>query len=300
MGEFILRHKPELRDPYMVVGFGGWPNAGEVGTATVTYLRDRLSADKFAEITPEEFYDFSFVRPFMVVEDGLVRALRFADNEFYFWKNPTGEHDLILLVGFEPQLRWGRYLSFLLQVVQQWGVKRVYSVGGVYDRVPHTKDPPVSAVVNYARLKQELAPLGITWTNYQGPSSFHSTLLMACRERRLEMASLWGHVPFYVQAVKNPKVCHAVLTRLTPLLGLSLDLSDLKKAGEHMEEALSRLLGQNEEMRRYVERFEAEYEQQQQEGQPPRSTPATNRIIREIEEFLRNEQRRQGDGPTTQ
>jgi proteasome assembly chaperone (PAC2) family protein len=295
MGELIVRQRPELNSPYMVIGFGGWPNAGEVATAAVSYLRDRLGATRFAEITPEEFYDFTSLRPLIVVEEGLVRWLRLASNEFYFWRNPAGEHDLILLLGFEPQLRWGRYAGFILQIAQQWGVKRLYSVGGVYDRVPHTKEPPVSAVVNYARLKQELVPLGMSWTDYQGPSSFHSVLLMACRERRLEMASIWGHTPIYVQAVKNPKVCHAVLSRLAPLLGLSLDLSDLRQAGEHMDETLSRMLSQNDELRRYVEKFEQEYEQQGA-GPPRRSPLASDRIIREIEEFLRQEQRGRGDG----
>ncbi|MDP6511107.1 MAG: PAC2 family protein, partial [Dehalococcoidia bacterium] len=128
------------------------------------------------------------------------------------------------------------------------------------------------------------------------PSSFYSFLLMACRRRRLEMASIWGHAPAYVQAVKNPKVCHTVLGRLDTLLGLSLDMSDLKQASDHMDDALSRLLGQNDELRRYVEQFEKEYEEQKA-GQTRLSGMGGERIIREVEAFLRREQRGQGDIP---
>jgi proteasome assembly chaperone (PAC2) family protein len=296
MGELILRNRPELKDPYLVIGFGGWGNAGEVGTSVVRYLRDRLNAKKFGEIAPEEFYDFTTVRPLIDVEDGVVRRLKMASNELYFWNNPTGEHDLVLLLGFEPQLRWERFTRNVLSVARQWSVKRVYALGGVYDRVPHTKEPPVSAVVNYIRLKQEMALSGLGWTNYQGPSSFYSFLLMACRRRRLEMASIWGHAPAYVQAVKNPKVCHALLGRLAALLGLSLDLSDLKQAADHMDDALSRLLEQNGELRSYVEQFEKEYEEQKA-GQTRRSGMGGERIVRDVEAFLRREQRGREDVP---
>ncbi|MDP7470059.1 MAG: PAC2 family protein, partial [Dehalococcoidia bacterium] len=142
--------------------------------------------------------------------------------------------------------------------------------------------------------KQELTPSGLGWTNYQGPSSFYSFLLMACRRRRLEMASIWGHAPAYVQAVKNPKVCRAVLDRLTALLGLSLDLSDLKQASDHMDDALSRLLEQNDELRSYVEQFEKEYEEQKA-GQNRLSGMGEERIVRDVEAFLRREQRGRED-----
>lgn len=297
MGELRVYETPELRQPSLVIAFSGWPNAAEAATGSLTYLRDRLGAQKFAEITPEEFYDFTSLRPLIVVEGGLVRQLRFPSNKFYFWKDPQGEADLILLLGAEPHLRWGRYLDFLLQIAEQFKARRLYSLGGVYDRIPHTRQPRVSAVVNFPHLKEELASYGVEWTDYEGPSSFHSTLLMTCQEHKLEAVSLWGHAPIYIQAIRNPKVCYSLLSLLVRLLGVEVELGDMGKAGEQLEESLSKLMEQNSELREYVERFEQEYEHQERER---RTGPiqGMDRILREIDDYLKGKQRR-GEEPSS-
>ena len=45
MENLVLYETPELRSPYLVAGFKGWPNAGEVSTRTVGYLRDKLEEE---------------------------------------------------------------------------------------------------------------------------------------------------------------------------------------------------------------------------------------------------------------
>lgn len=47
----------------MLVAFSGWPAAAEAATRALRYLVRNLGATKFAEIDPEEFYDFTVVRP---------------------------------------------------------------------------------------------------------------------------------------------------------------------------------------------------------------------------------------------
>jgi proteasome assembly chaperone (PAC2) family protein len=82
----ILYETPKLKEPYLVAGFAGWPNAGEVATGAVGYLKDKLQATRFAELSPEEYYDFTSQRPAVAVEGGLLKALSFPANEFFYWK----------------------------------------------------------------------------------------------------------------------------------------------------------------------------------------------------------------------
>ena len=63
MSYFKLLEKPDVPIEYLVMSFAGWPDAGESATASIKYLMRRLGATKFAEIDPEEFYDFSQERP---------------------------------------------------------------------------------------------------------------------------------------------------------------------------------------------------------------------------------------------
>ena len=63
MSHLIVHEKPEVQLENLVMAFAGWPDAGEGATSTLTYLLRQLGAKKFAEIDPEEFFDFSQERP---------------------------------------------------------------------------------------------------------------------------------------------------------------------------------------------------------------------------------------------
>ena len=58
MQNLIIHERPNLVQPYLVMGFEGWPDAGKVSSGVISYLRDKLEANKFAEIKPDDFYLF--------------------------------------------------------------------------------------------------------------------------------------------------------------------------------------------------------------------------------------------------
>ena len=48
-----------LRAPYLIAGFGGWPNGGNVSTDTVYFLQSTLKAEQIGEITSDDLYIYS-------------------------------------------------------------------------------------------------------------------------------------------------------------------------------------------------------------------------------------------------
>lgn len=58
MDELTWHDRPVLRRPVMVVAFEGWNDAADAASGAVTWLRRRWRASRFADIDPEEFYDF--------------------------------------------------------------------------------------------------------------------------------------------------------------------------------------------------------------------------------------------------
>ncbi|MHB1417815.1 MAG: hypothetical protein ACYC1C_21405, partial [Chloroflexota bacterium] len=76
------------------------------------------------------------------------------------------------------------------------------------------------------------------------------------------------------------------------LLGITLNLEDLRAAGEYFDETLSRLLSQNEGLRLYVRKLEEQYAGES--TTPEEELPDTERIVRDVEDFLRGEQKRWG------
>ncbi len=296
MDALTILERPALRSPYLVMGLSGWPNAGEVATGAVTYLRDKLSAVRLAEIDPEEFYDFTTQRPMAIIEDGVMLRLRPPSNVFYYYQNPTGEHDLILLRGAEPHLHWNGYVSCLLSVMREFSVHQVQALGGLHDRVPHNREPVVSGLANRPELRDLLRSHGVRFSSYQGPSSLHTTFLARCADEGFPGLSIWGHVPIYVQNIANPKVCCAVLRTVAGIIGVSIDLSDVRAAGEYLDETLDEALSQNADLRSFVEQMQEDPEADTGAGRALAPLDEAERIVREVEEFL-NRQKEEDQGP---
>ena len=225
---------PPLREPTLIAAFGGWPDAGEVATGSMRYVLRKLRPQKFAAIDPEEFYDFTDVRPQTTLVRPWRREIHWPSNEFHYWQRGEGP-DLVLFLGREPNLRWKAYIETFLSLAEACGVRRLVTLGGTFDSVPHTGEPRVSGAASDPELRLALEALHVSSSTYQGPTSIHSALLDACRRRGVAGGSLWGHAPHYLQAAPNVKVCYGMLRKLTALLNILLDLEEMRGAARALE-----------------------------------------------------------------
>jgi len=283
---------PDLRHPDMIIALAGWSDAAQVATGTVLYLVRSLDANGFAQIEGDQFYDFSTTRPEVTIDRGLIKSLQLPSNSLFYWKNKKADHDLVFFHGIEPHFHWQKFVDTILDLAGSLKVRRIYALGGLYDNIPHTMEPRISGVVNGAELLAVLQKHNIEPINYRGPSSLHSFLLANFARREVEAISLWGHAPFYVRVETNPMVCLALVRKLTELMEIEIDLTELIKAGEYLKDMLNRLLADSEELQVYIKKLEEQYEIEGITSREP--SPGADRIIREVEDFLRN-QRRQGE-----
>jgi hypothetical protein len=77
MAPLIWEHRPDgLRAPALVCAFTGWNDAGDAASSALSFLGASLGATRFAQIDPEEFYDFQTVRPKVKLVDGETRGRR--------------------------------------------------------------------------------------------------------------------------------------------------------------------------------------------------------------------------------
>ena len=288
ISETTVNKLPELRNPDFIAALAGWSDAAQVATGTALYLARSLDAVRFAQIEGDQFYDFSTIRPKITVDRGLITSLHLPHNGLCYWKNQKADHDLVLLHGIEPHLHWQKFVDTILDLASRLKVRRIYTLGGLYDNIPHTREPRISGVVNRPSLLAVLQRHNIEPIVYQGPSSLHGLLLTNCARRNIEAVSLWGHAPFYVRVETNPMVCLGLVKKLTELLEIEIDLEELAKAGEYLQDMLNRLLADSsDELRLYVKKLEEQYEL---EGVAPgERLEGTDRIIKEVEDFLRNQ-----------
>jgi len=124
-----FHREPPANVPTMVVAFGGWIDAGEAATGAMRYLVRQLAASPLAAIDPEDFFDFTQVRPVVRLTAEGQRTIRWPRSAFWTWQPPEGRAGLLLFRGLEPQRRWRTYATLLLDVAAQCGVQRIVSLG---------------------------------------------------------------------------------------------------------------------------------------------------------------------------
>src|SRR5262249_9607773 len=144
MDEVEFHRELPTNVPTMVVAVGGWGDAGEGATGWRRYLVRQLAATPLATIDPEEFVDFTTLRPVVRLSAEGQRTIRWPRIAFWIWQPPAGGAGLLLFRGVEPQRRWRTYATLLLDVAARCGVQRIVSLGTVLPAVPHTRPPYVT------------------------------------------------------------------------------------------------------------------------------------------------------------
>ena len=96
MDEVEFHCEPPSNLPTLVTAFGGWIDAGEAATGAMRSLVRQLSAVPLAAIDPEDFVDFTQVRPAVRLSAEGERAIRWPRNAFWLWQPPQGGAGLLL------------------------------------------------------------------------------------------------------------------------------------------------------------------------------------------------------------
>src|SRR5438094_544876 len=134
------------------------------------------------------------------------------------------------------------------------------------------------------------ARLGIRPTRYEGPTGIVGALSTICRDQGFTTASLWANVPHYISGIENPKATLALVRRVLPLLGATLDLVDLEDAGRQFDQNLTEIVRQNAKIANYVKKLESR-DTEEPSAEPGRGSdlPPASELVAEIEQFLRQQ-----------
>jgi proteasome assembly chaperone (PAC2) family protein len=258
LADLHLERKLDLQSFNMIIAFGGWPDAKRVATYAAEYLIDKLQADKIGEIDSTPFYDFAILRPYINIERGLIKEYEPPQNELYAWKSKKGLKDLLILVGEEPHTNWPRYVESIFQTLQLGTVHCICLLGSLIDRIPHTVTPVVSGVTTTPELLEEIKLHGVEPVDYAGPSGVRSLVMSECARRGTPALSLWGHVPPYINDV-DVRTAHQLLSKLNLIVGLEVDLEDLRIEGNLLKTQLDAAMERDRSFSESVHQLEFEY-----------------------------------------
>ena len=279
MAHVEYRIRPELSRPVMVCAFGGWNDGGEAATTAVRTLRTQWGARRFAEIDPEEFYDFQVHRPTVRLVEGSTRRIDWPASRFFSAR--INDRDAIVFVGVEPNTRWRTYAETILQVCADMDVSLLVTLGAFLADVAHTRPAPVNAA---SEDEDWLAKPGIVPARYEGPTGIVGVLTAECIGADLPTASLWAAVPTYVPTAPSPKAALALLERTAEVLGMWVPTTDLEIAAAAYERQVSELVQEDEETSDYVTQLEERVDSD--EGTD--AGGAARSLVEEVERYLRD------------
>jgi proteasome assembly chaperone (PAC2) family protein len=283
--------RPELRDPVMVCAFKGWNDAGEAATAAVSLLVSSLEADQVAEIDPEEYFDYTAVRPTIRLSEGLSKVIEWPAPTVHAARVAGAERDLVMVQGTEPSFRWRAFCDEVVGVARQLDVQMVVTLGALLADIPHTRPTAVTGLASDDTLVKRV---GLERSSYEGPTGIVGVLHDAFARASLPSVSLWASVPHYIAAAPNPKAALELVRRVEGLVGVAVDAAELEQASEEYERQVSAAVASDPEVRAFVEQLEETIDESE-EPQPHR-IPSGDTIARDFQSFLR--QRGQGEDST--
>ncbi len=284
MEHTTLIQQPTLRRPFLLVAFEGWNDAGVAASTALGFLADALGAQTFARIDPEEFYDFQVTRPTVQLEDGVGRRIDWPSAEFQAVRLVDSPHDLVLLRGHEPNMRWRTFTREILELCETLGVEMVITVGALLADVPHTRPVQVMGSTSDPTLTNELS---LPPSRYEGPTGILGVLADSALKAATPTVSFWAALPHYVQA-PNPRAALALVDRLRGLLSLPIDSSPLMEEAAAFEATMADIVSDDPELASFVERLEAQADEQDPEEPPSLADLPPDQFVAEVERFLRD------------
>ena len=289
MDELRVAFRPELKKPVLVAAFRGWNDGGQAASMAGGYLAKQWAAARFADIDPENFYDFQVTRPQVSLVDGLTRKLDWPDNAFYHAHLAGAGRDAVVFLGIEPNIRWRTFTQLIVGLAADLEVEMVITLGALLADVPHTRPAPVTGSASDPKLVEEL---GLQASRYEGPTGIVGVLHDACRALGLPSVMLWAAVPHYVSLAPSPRGALALCQRLGQMLDVPIETGELEEASERYAEQVSEAVSSDADTAAYVEELE-----QRVDTIEELDIPSGDSLAAELTRFLREREEGNGNSP---
>jgi proteasome assembly chaperone (PAC2) family protein len=260
-----------------------------------------LEAEEFGEIEPWEF----FYPKQVLIRKGVLEYLEFPSSKFYFKR--IGGRDVMLFIGEEQPTEGGRMYAegrkgyrmadLVLDVVEKFKCRRIYTSGAAVALIHHTAKPRVWAVPNAGSLISEIKAYQNTvlMSDIEGRgghgniTGLNGLLLGVAKKRGVEAICLMGEIPVYLQGLpfSYPKASKSVLEVLSHSLRVEVNLDTLDELDQKVQQRIEEFYQQIPlEIRGQLDRLKrVAYAQPAEPG--PITEEEEKKIVEDVEKFFR-------------
>lgn len=277
-----LTDPPQLNKPVLITALEGFVDAGAVAATAGTFLRHRWRSDAVARFDRDALIDYRARRPTAVVDGGVLRRVEWPDLEV-FAATVDGPHDVLLLLGPEPDMRWMEFSEATVDLCRRVGVELTIGLGAYPAASPHTR--PVRILKAGNSKAQDLLPSTGEITGYTGPVGAGTALQDALDAAGIPAVGLWAEVPHYIAGSPNPDGALTMVTMIADSLGTSVDTTELQAAATSHREQVDEAVAEHPDAAEMISALEVIYD----EGGREEQLPSGDDLAAEIERFLRQQ-----------
>ncbi|MDQ1696186.1 MAG: hypothetical protein QOJ03_1539 [Frankiaceae bacterium] len=260
----------------MLAAFEGWNDAADAASGAIEHLEREWQAQPFAAIDPEDYYDYQVNRPTVRLIEGMTRRIEWPTTRLSVAK--TGEQEVVLIRGLEPNMRWRAFCDELVDFAHELDVESVVCLAALLADVPHSRPIEMHGSASDETLAQSL---GLTKSRYEGPTGVVSVFHEACARAGLKVVTFWASVPHYVAQPPCPKATLSLLHRAEDALDLAIPLGDLPEQARAWEHGVDELAREDTEIAEYI----SSLEEREDEAELPEASG--DAIAKAFERYLR-------------
>lgn len=279
-GLILPQQRTELDAPVLIVSLTGFVDAGAAAELAIDHLLQQMVTTTLAVVDTDELVDRRARRPVMHLVDGVNTGLDTSELSIVAGAD-AGGRDLLIMQGPEPDYRWRRFASELVEYALSLDVRLVCGIGAYPAPAPHTREARVVSTATDQALADEVGHLDGA---IDVPGSALASIELACADAALPAVGLWGQVPHYAAAMPYPAVAVALIETLGRVAGLDLSTDSLAPMVGPSIERIDQLVEDNAEAQQVISQLER-YVDALTTGDDP-DLPSGDELADEIQRFL--------------
>ncbi|MBA3268743.1 MAG: PAC2 family protein [Acidimicrobiia bacterium] len=285
---YVVHSRPALEEPVLVMAPEGWIDAGLGGATALATLLESLDTEVVATFDADDLLDHRARRPTARIVDGVYDDLIWPEIEVRAGHDVDG-HDVLVLVGPEPDHRWRAYAEAVGEMAESFGVRMLVGLGAFPAPVPPTRSGSLAATATSAELAQSV---GVVDGTLEVPAGVLVAVERRFAEIGIPAVGLWARVPHYAAALAYPEASVLLLDGLAKVAGVVVDTDALEDAAEATRQRLDELTANSAEHSALVGQLEARVDAEADEGLAPggwENLPTADELGAEVERFLQGE-----------
>ncbi|MCU1361680.1 MAG: hypothetical protein JWN99_2969, partial [Ilumatobacteraceae bacterium] len=267
----------------------GWFDVAEAATRALDHLLEDRVAPVVASIDPDPFFDFTQERPDVYLDDDDTRLIRWPANEFRIARFPGSSHDLVVLSGVEPHLRYATFADSVITVARALACEVVVTAGAAAEAAPHTRLPQV---VGSSTNDGLVRALGLARPQYEGMTGLVGVLQERLDRNGIPAVSLRVGVPHYLGNARHPGSSAALLRHLEHVLGVPTGHARLDDEVARWRTLHDEAVAEDAQASAYLKMLESDHDRRAEA-----SMPSGDDLAADFERFLREQHPDGGDEP---